>query len=138
MAGPGAGHFFQGWGVQRVAGSAGLALSVASGEKLPGAAEMGHVRTLFESVKWTTLRPHQEAVSQGSDDPLKFVSCAKTADNSTYVMYFPAGAKAAIKLHIRGGGESGTRWFNPRSGEWSKNDGLTPPDDEDWVLVVKP
>jgi hypothetical protein len=110
---------------------------------LPGAAEMGHARTLFESVKWHTLRPHPEAVDQdaGKADPLKFVSCAKTADNSTYVLYFPAGAKAQLKLHARGvtndGGKS-VRWFDPRTGKWSDKGGLTPPDDQDWVLVVKP
>lgn len=106
---------------------------------LPGAAEMGHARTLFESVKWHTLRPHPEAVSQTSDDPTKFVSSVRTEDGTTYVMYVPAGATPRPKLHVRGTPD-GIRWFNPRSGEWAKSgrDLWTPPDDQDWVLVVKP
>ena len=50
------------------------------------------------------------------------------------------GARATILLHIRGIRGS-VRWFNPRDGQWverSPRGVLTPPDDEDWVLVVKP
>ena len=57
------------------------------------------------------------------------------------VVYYPAGATASLLLHVRGESGHGTRWFNPRTGQWTdhSNRGLwTPPDDEDWVLVVKP
>lgn len=111
---------------------------------LPGTEQMGHVRKVFESLPWTTLRPHSEVLQQetGKDDPLKWVSCARSEDGKVYVFYFPAAATANIRLHVRGGIDLGTRWFDPRTGKWvtdKKTPGLfTPPDKEDWVLVVKP
>jgi hypothetical protein len=111
---------------------------------LPGAAQMGHVRKLIESLPWTKLRPAPEYVGQvtGKDDPSKFVSCAicDVKGEGLFVYYFPAGAKADIALHVRGI-QGSVRWFNPRDGKWVERSprGLfTPPDDEDWVLVVKP
>jgi Protein of unknown function (DUF4038)/Putative collagen-binding domain of a collagenase len=109
---------------------------------LPGAGQLKHVRTLMDEVKWTTLRPYPEGPTQPADtDPAKKVLCAKTVDNSTYVFYYPAGATASVRLHARGGEGHGVRWFNPRDGKWeesSKRGLWVPPDDNDWVLVVKP
>jgi hypothetical protein len=110
---------------------------------LPGAAQMGHVRKLFESLPWTQLRPDPNAVQQetGSTDPARYVAAARTPDSSTYVFYFPAAATAKIPLPV-GSKKDAVRWFNPRTGEWltdEKTAGrFTPPDAEDWVLVVKP
>jgi hypothetical protein len=106
---------------------------------LPGAGQLKHVRALMDEVKWTTLRPFPDGPNQPADvDPAKKVLCAKTADNSTYVFYFPAGAKAEIALHVRGLKDA-VRWFNPRDGKWAEpKGGWTPPDETDWVLVVKP
>jgi hypothetical protein len=110
---------------------------------LPGSAQMGHVRKLFESLPWTTLRPDAIAIEQetGKDDPARFVSCARTTDGTTYVLYFPAGATAKVKLNVVGTKDA-VRWFNPRTGEWVSDkktpDLFIPPNDEDWVLVVKP
>jgi hypothetical protein len=105
---------------------------------LPGAAQMGHVRTLFESLPWTQLRPAQDLIDQvkGKDDPAKFVACAATPDRKTIVAYFPAGATAA--LTIPAPGDDALTWFDPRTGRTKKGGGLTPPDAQDWVLVIKP
>jgi hypothetical protein len=108
---------------------------------LPGAEQMGHVHTFFESLPWTDLRPAPTMVAQesGKDDPLKSVSCAATPDNTHFVYYFPAGATASIRLHI--GDPKAVGWYNPRSGKWNdkKPKGLfAPPDEEDWLMVVKP
>lgn len=110
---------------------------------LPGAGQIKHVATLFESIPWTQLRPTQEFHQQekGKDDPAMFIAGAKTTDNSTYVFYFPAGATGRTKLHIRGGPRHGIQWFDPRTGKWSERPtgGLyDKPDDQDWVMVVKP
>jgi hypothetical protein len=116
---------------------------------LPGAAQMGHVRKLFESLPWTQLRPAQELIEQtpgGKTDPAKFVTCAATPDRKVIVFYFPSGGRMALLLTLRQLGDKVT-WFNPRSGEFKKGGDvdrppgtafLDPPDDEDWVLVVKP
>jgi hypothetical protein len=108
---------------------------------LPGAAQMGHVRAFFESIPWTELRPAPSMVGQesGIDDLKKFVSCAATPDNTCFVYYFPAGATASVRLHISD--PKAVRWFNPRTGKWDdrKPKGLfVPPDEEDWLMVVKP
>jgi hypothetical protein len=108
---------------------------------LPGAGQVGHARKFFESLAWTELRPAQEFVAQdtGRDDATKFVSCAATPDNTLYVYYFPAGASGSVRLHI--GDPKAVKWFNPRTGKWDdkKPKGLfAPPDDEDWLMVVKP
>jgi hypothetical protein len=120
---------------------------------LPGAAQMGFARKLFESVPWTELRPAGEPVvdqRESKDDPSKYVACAvaTTNDQSVYVIYFPAGAKGMVALHIRGGldknGVDRVQWFNPRTGKFGRPERtpgrgfLDPPDDEDWVLVVRP
>ncbi len=113
--------------------------------QLPGASQMGYVRSLFEQLPWTELRPAQQCVEQksGKNDPALFVSCAAAEKAGLYVFYFPAGATATIVLHIRGGADR-MRWFNPRDGKWFEptdakpGRGLQPPDEEDWILVVKP
>jgi hypothetical protein len=103
---------------------------------LPGSAQMGYVRRFFESLPWTKLRPAPDAVKQSSGDPLKFVSAARASDNSVYVFYFPTSATADITVRP-GNHDDSMRWFNPRSGEWIVHRQLTPPDPQDWVLVVR-
>ncbi|HEY2784082.1 MAG TPA: DUF4038 domain-containing protein [Fimbriiglobus sp.] len=113
---------------------------------LPGATQMGYVRKLMEEVQWTTLRPLQTVVKQVSaeKDPGTFVAAAASPDNGTYVFYFPAHAEAIVALQVRGMKDA-IRWFNPRTGVWGKPPGANPkhplfgpPDENDWVLVVKP
>jgi hypothetical protein len=96
---------------------------------------MGHVRKPFESLPWMTLRPAPDAVKQLSGDPLKFVSAARTNDGSLYVFYFPAAATAEISV-ASGKGNDAIRWFDPRRGQWLSRGQLSPPDEEDWVLVL--
>jgi hypothetical protein len=114
---------------------------------LPGAAQMGHVRKLFESLPWTELRPAPDLVTQvtGKDDPARYVACAATPDRKVVVLYFPAGAKIAHAPAIRVTGEDSLTWFDPRTGAFRKpgevkaagRGALDPPTDEDWVLVVR-
>lgn len=104
---------------------------------LPGAAEMGHARKLFESVPWTQLEPSPELVIQGvKDDPTKFVACAATSDRKVMVLYYPAGAKAALVPAVPLVGTTVT-WFDPRTGDSKTGGGLTPPNADDWVLVIR-
>jgi hypothetical protein len=105
---------------------------------LPGAAQMGHVRKLFESVPWTQLEPAPELVARGAkDDPTKFVACAATPDRKVMVLYFPAGARAALSPDLPLAGAT-LSWFDPRTGQLREGGaGLNPPDGEDWALVVR-
>lgn len=111
---------------------------------LPGATQMGYVRKFFEAIPWTTLRPDPDFLRQDrtKTDPLKTVVAATGQDGGQpfHVIYFPPGATVAIQLHVRGLAGS-VRWYNPRSGVWldrSPKGLLTPPDENDWLLVVKP
>lgn len=105
---------------------------------LPGAAEMGYVRKLFESLPWTQLRPAQELVAQteGKAEPAKFVACAAAPDRKVIVTYFPAGAKAAFVPAVTPAGSDLT-WFDTRTGQTRIDGGPAPPDGQDWVLVVR-
>lgn len=104
---------------------------------LPGAGQMGHVRKLFESLPWTELRPAPELVTrEKTDDPLRFVACAATPDRKVMVLYVPAGARVGLIPAAPLVGTTMT-WFDPRTGATRPGGGLTPPDAEDWVLVVR-
>ena len=109
--------------------------------ELPGATQMGYVRQFVESLPWTDLRPAPSLVAQesGKDDPTRFVSSAQTEDNKLFVYYFPAGATATVRLHVSD--PKAVRWFNPRTGKSDDKKPralFVPPDEEDWLMVVKP
>ncbi len=127
-------------------GGTGVAKPWKEALSLPGATETGHVRTLFESLPWTELRPAQEHVVQAKEkaDPATFIACAAAEKSNTYVYYFPAGAKGSLGVNIRGD-QDRVRWFNPRTGTWGRPENgrpargfLEPPDDQDWIVVVRP
>jgi hypothetical protein len=105
---------------------------------LPGATQMGYVRKLFESLPWTDLRPDPTAVQQitARDDPGTFVAAAGTPDRKTLVLYYPAKAKATVAQAVRTDGDAIT-WFDPRTGEGKRGTAVAPPDDRDWVVVVR-
>ncbi|HEX4609305.1 MAG TPA: DUF4038 domain-containing protein, partial [Urbifossiella sp.] len=104
---------------------------------LPGAAEMGYARKLFESVPWTQLEPAPELVTRGEkDDPFLYVGSAATPDRKVMVLYFPMGARASLGRTVLPPGAELT-WFDPRTGESKRGEAPTPPDAGDWVLVVR-
>jgi hypothetical protein len=104
---------------------------------------MKHVRTVFESVKWTELRPAQKFVTEqpGDKNPAKFVACAATPDEKTFVFYYPPGtlpkalptvdSDAALGANVR------PNWWNPRTGERKSFFVLKPDPDQDWVLTIQ-
>jgi hypothetical protein len=105
---------------------------------LPAAAQMKHVRAVFEGVKWTELRPANELVTQpDAKDPAKFVACAATPDRSQVVIYMPVGGK--VSVGVAQDKPRPVEWINPRTGEVTKgrNVDLNAPDENDWILVVK-
>lgn len=105
---------------------------------LPAAGQMKHVRAVFESVKWTELRPAQDLIEQpDAKDPAKFVACAATPDRSLVVVYLPVGGKVSVA--VAQDKPRPVEWWNPRTGEVTKgrNANLEAPGEGDWVLVVK-
>ena len=73
--------------------------------------------------------------NSGANDPAKFVACAATPDRSVIVAYFPAGADAEFSAAYTG--KEPSYWFDPRTGKTQSAAGPVPPDENDWVLVVK-
>ncbi len=105
---------------------------------LLGADQVKHTRNLFESLEWTKLRPAPELIAEQSKSPADFIACAATKDRSQVVVYIPYKAKLTLSSDIDG--SRSAEWFNPRTGERVKGKlaKLTPPDTNDWLLVIKP
>jgi hypothetical protein len=104
----------------------------------PGATQMGYVRRFFEDLPWTELRPAPDLVEQSATDPALFAACARTTDGNITVVYFPPRSTAQVRLHVADPKQ--IRWYNPRTGTWQDRSSrglLTPPDDNDWLLVFK-
>jgi hypothetical protein len=97
---------------------------------LRGYAHMVHFFTSFE---WWKAEPHDELVDNGA-------FCLAQA-GKLYVVYLPRGGNSVVKFEP---GRYEVRWFNPRTGEFSKAgiaEGSTwtspvAPDNEDWVLLL--
>lgn len=114
---------------------------------LPGSAQMKHLRTLMDELKWWGLEPHPEWVST----PVVMNAYCAAIHREQYVVY-SSGDSGHLLVFITGGDGEGYegRWFNPRTGAWSKaaSDGYSPygngwlwrtrtPDEADWVLVLE-
>ena len=118
---------------------AGIAKVWSEALDLPGAAQMKHVRDLFESVKWTELRPDPNLLSEqlGAKDPTMFVASAATTDGKTLVFYTPVGGTIPVKL-FRNHRLPVIEWYNPRTGEKQPaSEKYKTPDAQDWVLVIR-
>lgn len=104
---------------------------------LTGADQVKHTRGLFESVEWTKLRPAPELITEQSKAPADFIACAATKDRSQVVIYVPYKAKLTLSADIDASRPA--VWFNPRTGERVKGKVAkpTPPDTNDWLLVIK-
>ncbi len=114
----------------------------------PGAAEMGFVRTLFESRPFLKLVPDQEAVSDLHGQEQRFVRAARASDGSYLFAYTPLGDGFRIDLSKISGEQINAFWYNPREGTAKKIDTLSntqspktflPPSrgrNNDWVLVL--
>ena len=111
-----------------------------------GAASVVHLNAFFRALPWWTLRPDQDMIVEQpwAEDAEKYVVAARSEAGALAVIYMPAGG--ALKLHtgslVR---PSAARWFHPRSGQWIAAGDVTgatlavaPPDEEDWVLCIRP
>ncbi|HGJ65683.1 TPA: DUF4038 domain-containing protein, partial [bacterium] len=110
--------------------------------KLPGSAQMKYLKDFFSSIKWWELLPAPELLSEQpvKDNPRKFVASAKSDDFA--VLYLTEGMEIKVNTsYIKG--TKIAKWFNPRTGEWSRSfkvkddiDVFNSPDNEDWVLWI--
>ncbi|HWS90425.1 MAG TPA: glycoside hydrolase family 140 protein [Pyrinomonadaceae bacterium] len=82
----------------------------------PGAAQMGHLRRLFESRPFDRLVPDQTMLPGGPVEGPAHRRAARAADGSFALIYMPEGGPlpfVAVKL---GGKFVRAYWYNPRDG----------------------
>jgi hypothetical protein len=122
---------------------------------LPGATQMGYLKSFFTALPWTKLAPAPTAVTWAktapTDTQLAFAS--STPDRSTTVVYYPhrldggqpyIGTLTGLKQ-----GSYSLKWFNPRTGQYTsagsahitdaQGSAQLPPEPtaaDDWALLV--
>lgn len=112
----------------------------------PATRHMAHVRALFLSRAWHELVPDVErTVVYARGAGAKFVPGARTRNGETVLVYLPAGTPTVrIDMTKISGERVRAWWYNPRDGtaalindyRASAMQKFTPPDKEDWVLVL--
>ena len=129
------------------------AFNVATEKNKPWEAQMGHLKTLFRSLEWWKLEPHDEllrcATPRGQDSrELNQVAPPKTtywclAEMDRQYLVYLRGLKEPINLAVSNDSLR-ARQFNPRTGEFTalgsagskRRFEYRPPDDQDWVIVL--
>jgi hypothetical protein len=108
--------------------------------------EMPYVKKLFDSRPWYTFTPDQDhaILTDGYASGSDFAPAAATKNNQTFIAYLPTSRKITIDMSKIQGSNSNAWWYNPRTGEAqsagthanSGSQNFTPPDANDWVLVI--
>ncbi len=111
--------------------------------KFPGALQMRHVRDLFCSLPWWSLRPaeHLLLTQPGSENPAQYLSVSKSEDDRILIAYLPVGGEIALTADALPQKER-AEWFSPRDGSRISAERLRPgvfsaPDNQDWVLLLE-
>src|SRR5690606_8138423 len=115
--------------------------------ELPGANQMQHLRTLWESRPALGRRPDQALLlyPQNQWDPAQHIRAISASDGSHAFIYAPTPQLIRPELS-RLGGRARASWFDPRTGDWieigvigASDLPLDPPAAQggpDWVLVL--
>lgn len=103
------------------------------------------LKQIITSLPWTELRPadHLLANQPGYENGEDFIKAAATEDESLVVVYKPGPGCLSLLLH-RDADSLCCVWIDPRTGSEipakrenrSDIQQFTPPDDQDWLLVV--
>lgn len=116
--------------------------------KYRGANQLRYFISFFESIPWYTLVPdvrHQAVVAgYGEWARNNYVTTAVSLDKKLMVSYLPEIQSLNVDFNYLNGSTFSCYWFNPASGEKSKQfkitsksvQKLSPQDGDDWVLVV--
>jgi hypothetical protein len=114
----------------------------------PGAGQLKHLRTIFETMPWWTFIPdvkHQWVVNGYGDwSKNNYVTSAHSADSSWLVSYLPEIQQLHIDCTKLKGQKITAKWYNPSTGKSEKEINITektvqrfgPPYGADWLLVI--
>jgi hypothetical protein len=113
----------------------------------PGAYQMGYMKSLFDTLPWTQLRPADSLLVEGSQQGADAIRVAATAHAEAVVAYTPFGVNFSLNLTAV---PTTGYWFNPRNATRIPLSTLPiaagtslfdPPADaqrgNDWVLVLE-
>jgi hypothetical protein len=114
----------------------------------PGAAQMGHLRRLFESRPFTTLRPDPSFIVGGPSGGGAKVRALRATDGAFAFVYSPRGETFTVDMERIRGARVKEIWYDPRYGaahefhttETKSYQSYTPPTSgrgRDWVLVLE-
>lgn len=113
----------------------------------PSAAQMGHLRRLFESLPFTTLKPDLSLLAFEQSMPWEM--CLALRGENVALIYTPTGRTLDIQLAPLSTSELHAFWFDPRTGDSTplgsfkgqSRQRFDPPGNEspgnDWVLLLR-
>ncbi len=115
--------------------------------ELPGAAQMKHVRALFESRPFAKLAPDQSLITEGQGRGTHHIQAARASDGSFALTYLPTGRPVMVDMGKIAGPRAVAHWYDPRDGCWhpigdcatAGSREFAPPSTgrgNDWVLVL--
>jgi len=113
----------------------------------PGAADIIHVRTLFEARSFSKLIPDQSVIYGQNPKDSTHIRAAVANDGSFLIAYLSIGQSITVVMNKISGSKVKAWWFDPREGKTTpagdhENKGFkkfTPPSsgiDNDWILVL--
>jgi hypothetical protein len=108
---------------------------------------MGILKAFFLSGPWTELRPANQALVEqpGEKAPERFVAVSATPKRTWLVAYLPQGGTIRLRREFLPA-KPLSQWFDPRTGRkqpanselHDKEARFVAPDDQDWVLDIRP
>lgn len=107
----------------------------------PGSHDVRVLASLFQSIRWSTLRPapHLLRRQPGDTDLARFVCAAADDDRKLAIAYLPRGGR--VEFDPPEIDRMLPHWFDPRTGERHQTSGsdgqFTAPTEDDWLLVLQ-
>lgn len=120
----------------------GIALPWNQAVESEGARSVKFLSQLMSAIRWWTLRPDPDIITNPPTEPRRSVASARSDDGSLAVIYIPEAFE--VELNLRGlQRPAEARWFNPSTGHYTRaglmrgdTARLRPPAHGDWVLLV--
>ncbi|MBC8002728.1 MAG: DUF4038 domain-containing protein [Opitutaceae bacterium] len=124
----------------------GIPLPLKQALVMPGAEQMAHLATFFNSIDFWRLRPAPEILGKqpGVQDPRKFISAVRSDEKDLVVVYTPEERIVSLMIEAIPPGCT-TAWINPRNGErrvavavvTDRTCEFPTPDIGDWLLLIQ-